>query len=125
MLRLTEQQYQSIKGKRKEARKPPPLIQPRKMNKTEARYAQILEVKKRSGEILGWEYEPLKLRLADNTYYCPDFLVATRECIEIHEVKGGFIRDDAKVKYKVARDKFQWFRFRMLQFKKGTWSQIL
>jgi len=45
------------------------------MNKTEGRYAEQLEEWKRCGLLGAWMYEPLKLKLADKTYYSPDFLV--------------------------------------------------
>ena len=80
------------------------------MNKTEAAYAAHLEARKHAGEVAWWRFEGLKLRLADNTFYSPDFCVmlANGEC-EIHECKG-FWQDDARVKIKVAADQYP-FRF--------------
>lgn len=91
------------------------------MNKTEEAYAQLLELKKRAGSIVEYRYEPIKLRLADKTFYSPDFMVqnSTLE-IEFHEVKG-FWEDDARVKIKVAAATFPLFRFVAIQFKKGAW----
>lgn len=59
------------------------------MNKTESAYCQHLEQRKRAGEIAWYRFEGIKLRLADNTFYTPDFAVmlATGE-MELHEVKG-------------------------------------
>ena len=72
------------------------------MNKTEVAYAQHLELLKQAGEILWYGFEAWKFRLADNTFYSPDFLVLQKTgVIEAHEVKG-FMRDDANVKIKVA-----------------------
>lgn len=80
------------------------------MNKTEAAYAQHLENLKHAGEIAWYRFEGLKLRLADNTFYTPDFAVMlTDRQIEVHEVKG-FWADDARVKIKVAADQYP-FRF--------------
>jgi hypothetical protein len=80
------------------------------MNKTEKQYAGHLEQKKLAGKILWFAFEPIKLRLADNTFYTPDFAVMAADgVIELHEVKG-FWTDDARVKIKVAADKFP-FRF--------------
>ena len=126
-LRLTEQQYRAIKGKRREERKPIPLVRDpfEGMNKTEARYAQILEARKASREILDWQFEPFSLRLAKATFYKPDFLIVTKSHFEIHEIKGGRIWDDAKVKFKVAAEIFPWFLFRMMQYKGREWRQIL
>ena len=72
------------------------------MNKTEAAYAGRLELRKAAGEILGYDFEALKFRLADNTFYTPDFAVmlSTQE-LQAHEVKG-FWEDDARVKIKMA-----------------------
>lgn len=76
------------------------------MNKTESAYCQHLELRKRAGEIAWYRFEGIKLRLADNTFYTPDFAVmlATGE-MELHEVKG-FWTDDARVKTKVAADQY-------------------
>jgi hypothetical protein len=80
------------------------------MNKTEAAYAEYLGLLQQSGEVLWWKFEGLKFRLADNTFYTPDFAVMTRNgIIECHEVKG-FWQDDARVKIKVAADIYP-FRF--------------
>ncbi len=64
------------------------------------------ELRKRAGEIAWYRFEGIKLRLADNTFYTPDFAVmlATGE-MELHEVKG-FWTDDARVKTKVAADQY-------------------
>lgn len=92
------------------------------MNKTEAAYAKLLEVKKQSGEIAWFEFEPMNLRLADKCFYRVDFLVMLKDGqLEVHEVKGGFITDDALVKVKTAAAKFP-FKFKILQLKKGNWS---
>lgn len=80
------------------------------MNKTEAAYATDLEMKKFAGYVLWWRFEGLKLRLADNTFYTPDFTVMLAGgLMECHEVKG-FWTDDARVKIKVAADLYP-FRF--------------
>lgn len=81
-----------------------------KMNKTESEYCQLLELRKRAGEVEWYRFEGVKLRLADNTFYTPDFAVmlSTGE-MEMHEVKG-FWTDDARVKIKVAAEQYP-FRF--------------
>lgn len=59
------------------------------MNKTETAYAQELELRKRYGEIARYRFEGIKLRLADNTFYTPDFAVMLANGqLEMHEVKG-------------------------------------
>jgi len=80
-----------------------------RMNKTETEteWAGLLEERKRAGELLHYSFEPLKVRLADNTFYTPDFLVvlASGE-LELHEVKGAFVMDDARLKFKLVAEHF-------------------
>ena len=86
------------------------------MNATEARYAGYLEELKRTGQVAAWAYEAVKLRLADRTFYTPDFLVVMADGgMELHEVKGHW-EDDARVKIKVAARLFPWFCFRAVQW---------
>ena len=76
------------------------------MNKTEARYSAHLEMLRSANEIAWYKYEALKFRLADKTFYTPDFVVMLPDgVIEIHEVKG-YWEDDARVKIKVAAETF-------------------
>ena len=94
----------------------------RKANKTERAYANILELRKKAGEIRDYKFESVKLRLANNTYYTPDFFVqlANRE-IEIHEVKGGWVTEDGFLKLKLANEMYP-FRFYKCQLIKGDWT---
>ena len=79
-------------------------------NKTESSYGAELELRKRVGEIVWYCFEGLKLRLADSTFYTPDYAVMKADgTLEIHEVKG-FWTDDARVKIKVAAEMYP-FRF--------------
>lgn len=79
---------------------------PGEMNKTEAAYAGHLRTLQLAGEIEWFAYEALKFKLAANTFYTPDFIVMLADgSLEAHEVKG-FWEDDARVKIKVAADKF-------------------
>lgn len=80
------------------------------MNKTETAYDQHLAIQQHAGQILWRKFEGLKLRLADNTFYTPDFAVMAADgVIEVHEVKG-FWQDDARAKIKIAADMYP-FRF--------------
>lgn len=91
-----------------------------KMNKTESAYANNLEVQKKIGDVLWYEFEPMNLRLAGKCFYKVDFLVLTKELsLEVHEVKG-YWTDDALVKIKTAAAKFP-FRFLSKQLIKGQW----
>lgn len=74
------------------------------MNKLEAAYAARLE----------------SLKLADNTFYAPDFMVLRPDGeFEMHEVKG-FWEDDARVKIKVAAELYP-FKFIAARKEKGAW----
>ncbi|WYX08207.1 DUF1064 domain-containing protein [Achromobacter xylosoxidans] len=72
------------------------------MNKSEQAYAAYLGQLQAVGGILWYKFEGMKFRLADNTFYTPDFMVMKPDGqLEAHEVKG-YWQDDAKVKIKVA-----------------------
>jgi hypothetical protein len=74
------------------------------MNKTEAAYAATLDARRCAGEVAWFKFEGVKLRLADSTFYTPDFAVMLADgVLEMHEIKG-FMHDDANVKIKVAAD---------------------
>jgi hypothetical protein len=80
------------------------------MNRTEELYDTYLDAKRWHGEVLWYRFEGVKLRLADNTFYTPDFAVMSADGVmEMHEVKG-FWRDDARAKIKIAADAYP-FRF--------------
>lgn len=91
------------------------------MNKTEAEYAIALERRKIAGEVAWYKFEGIKFRLADNTFYTPDFLVMLQDGqMQVHEVKG-FWTDDARVKIKVAADlyPFQFYAIKANAKKNG------
>ena len=95
------------------------------MNKTEAAYEAHLALLQHAGEIQWRKFEGMKLRLADNTFYTPDFAVMSADgVIECHEVKG-FWQDDARAKIKVAADLYP-FRFLAVRVKPkkegGGWA---
>ena len=80
------------------------------MNKTEQAYDALLQERRGLGLIVWHKFEGIKLRLADNTFYTPDFAVLANDLVlEMHEVKG-FWQDDARVKIKVAASLYP-FRF--------------
>lgn len=86
-------------------------IRTRGMNKLEGRYEQYLELERRAGLNLGFAFQPEGLRLADKTFYYPDFRVISIDgVVQFHEIKpakqGGtyYSTDDALVKIKVAAE---------------------
>jgi hypothetical protein len=92
------------------------------MNKTEEAYQSYLEILRRADEIISYKFEALKFRLADNTFYTPDFFVMKPDrTLELHEVKG-FWQDDARVKIKVAASLFPMFVFRAIKKKGKSWE---
>lgn len=90
------------------------------MNKLEAAYAARLESLKLAGEIADYRFECVKFKLADKTFYTPDFMVLRPDgTFELHEVKG-FWEDDARVKIKVAAELYP-FKFIAARKVKGAW----
>lgn len=96
------------------------------MNKSEAAYARDLDDAVSMGDVLWYRFEGVKLRLADNCFYSPDFAVMLANGqLEMHEVKG-FWTDDARVKIKVAAEQYP-FRFVAVKVRAkkdgGGWSR--
>lgn len=86
------------------------------MNKTEAAYAETLKREQHAGRVAWFKFEGVKLRLADNTFYSPDFFVMLADgTLQAHEVKGHW-QDDARAKIKVAADLYP-FEFIAVQAK--------
>jgi hypothetical protein len=94
-----------------------------RMNKTEGEWATMLEARKRAGEVAYWSFEPIKVRLADLTFYTPDFLVmlASGE-LELHEVKGAFVMEDARLKFKLVAEHFPARLVWAQKLKGGAWK---
>jgi hypothetical protein len=102
-----------------------------KGEKTE--YEEAWETKLRlRDDVDDYFFERMKIKLADNTFYTPDFMVfLTNGEIEFHEVKGSWKmpgQDDSRVKIKVAAEQNRWATFRSVELKKiaakngGGWS---
>lgn len=114
-------------------------MRPREMNRNETAYADHLRQLMLVGEIRWFDFECMKLRLADNTFYTPDFTVLNNlDELEQHEVKGAtkikradgslvrygaWSEEDANIKIKVAADQFP-FRFIRTFFVKGQGWQL-
>lgn len=94
------------------------------MNGTEQRYAQRLEARRLAGEVAAYWFEAVKFRLADKTWYAPDFLVMLADGrLELHETKGGWVEDDAIVKTKVQSEVFWLFPVIVVKEKpRGVWT---
>ncbi len=111
---------------------------PGERNKLEAAYEAHLEMLHRAGEIDGYKFEGIKLRLADNTFFTPDFLVfASDGVVELHDTKGTttkkradgskdkapWIEEDAKIKLKVVAEQFPFRVFAVFKVKEGWQMQ--
>lgn len=90
----------------------------------ERSYALWLDSKVSRGEIRGWTYEALKLRIGpvgENAWYTPDFLVtANSGALEIHETKGYRERAGV-VRFKAAAQIHSGFKFVLIEQKKDEW----
>lgn len=109
---------------------------PGSMNRTEEAYAQLLGQRRLIGEITAFWFEGIKLRLADNTFYTPDFFVMLPSGeLECHETKGTkettnfggrlvskpFVEDDAAVKIKLAATLYPFRFFIAFNTKESGW----
>ena len=101
---------------------------PGEPNSLERAWGEVLEARKAANEILDYTYEPEALRIAWKTEtargstYCPDFRVVMPDGeIRFHEVKG-FMRDDAKLKIKLASNLHP-YRFFLVTKKGGVWKE--
>jgi len=102
----------------------------REMNHTEEKYAQHLQNRLLVGEIRWWGFEAWKFRLADKTYYSPDFIVVDNALrIEAHEVKTEWStgrpgwQEDARVKIKVAAEQHPVRFMAVTLMKDGRWEE--
>jgi hypothetical protein len=109
--------------------------EPGSKNRVETAYEEYLTLLKAAGEIQDFKYEGIKLRLADNTFYTPDFLVfAADGVVELHDTKGttkkanaagvkvpkAWVEEDAKLKIKVVAELFP-FRTFIVWKSEGQW----
>jgi hypothetical protein len=91
------------------------------MNRTEAAYALVLEARKRAGELRGYWYEGVTLKLAHDCRLTVDFFVVLADSTaELHEVKGH-MRGDADVKLRVAARLYP-FPIRVVRRQGQGWS---
>lgn len=124
------------------------LRQFRQPNQTEAEMGQILEARRRRGEIVSAEFEAITLRWGDMEYTPDWFVIAStgwaeiirtpsdsaipelvsdmkRPVVEIVyiEVKGGWKWEDSIIKFKAFRKAMPWARFEFWEKIDGRWNQ--
>jgi predicted nuclease of restriction endonuclease-like RecB superfamily len=93
------------------------------MNRTESEFWEFLLALKNGGRISNFVFERYTLKLAERTNYTPDFCVFHLDgLMEFVEIKG-FWRDDARVKFKVAADRFPWHDWTAVKKKGRNWEQ--
>lgn len=97
------------------------------MNNTERAYSEQLEAQKAKGEIIGWKFHPMNVRLAENTFYEVDFLVLHADMhLAIHETKGEYTTEKGQAKIKLCAEALPWFRvFKCIKLSKkngGGWK---
>ena len=86
------------------------------MNKTEAAFDTELRFQRSCGHVVWFAFEAMKFRLADNTFYTPDFAVLYGDgMLRMIDTKGTtkkdgkyrpFVEEDAKIKAKIAAEQF-------------------
>lgn len=96
------------------------------MNKTEARFAQLLELERHAGRVQWWKFEAIKLMLAKNTSITVDFgVLPDTGILTMIDVKGSkaMVTDDARVKMKVAAEMYPFvFKFAYPRAKGEGWD---
>lgn len=105
----------------------PEIRQIRQMNKTEARFAALLDARKARGELVSWRYEAIRLKWGGCMNYLPDFLIfgqigALKPVVA--EVKGSHVYDRDLVRFKGCRHEWPEFQFELHQWKNGTWKRL-
>jgi predicted polyphosphate/ATP-dependent NAD kinase len=83
------------------------------MNKTEEAYAEGLQARKLSGEIISWSFEAMTFKIAADCRYTPDFAIWLADgSMELVDCKGsGPMDEKSRVKAKVAAEAFPQFIF--------------
>ena len=98
-----------------------------RMNKTEQAFATRLDAQLAAGDITAYWFEAITWRLADNTFYRPDFLVQFPDgALVIYECKGTRGREymttpDAWVKLKVCAETMPFPLVVVWKTKDGHW----
>lgn len=100
-----------------------------RMNQTERAHAVRLTAQESRREILAWGYNRLTFTIGAGdrpARYTPDFDVLCPDgTFELHEIKGGFIREAAAVRLSVAARTYPMFRWIRWQLAKGVWTRTV
>lgn len=97
----------------------------RQPNHTEQRYLDILEARKKRGEIDSYRYEGMSLRWGDGMRYTPDAVVFCGKEITLIEVKGPHIHQKDLIRFKGCKAEWPEFHFEIWQEVKREWKRVL
>ncbi|MED5545685.1 MAG: DUF1064 domain-containing protein [Pseudomonadota bacterium] len=96
------------------------------MNQTEAKFDAHLATLKLAGEVLWYEFEAIKLKLAPKTFLSVDFAVLPADTMRLTmiDVKGAkaIVQEDAAVKMRVAASMFPFTFQYAFPIKGGGWQ---
>lgn len=131
-MRLSEAEFEALSRRRSPAPAvaapaPPGGIRQskggRKRNKTETRFElEYLAPLLALGELRVARFEAVTLRLANGVSYTPDFWSIDRDDrTRFFEVKGPYIREDGKLKLKLAAESFNNYEFYLARRIDGEW----
>lgn len=99
-----------------------PRRTPGKMNRLEASYAEVLDNRKRTGEVAAWWFEAVAFRVGERCFWHPDFMLMLADgTIEIHDTKG-WAKDDAVVKARAVARAYPFQVYHVTYTKKGGWK---
>lgn len=93
------------------------------LNQTEERYRQLLELRKRTGEIQEYFVQAITLKIGTDCRYIPDFLILENDgSLTFIEIKG-FMHAVGAAKFRVAQEMFWWADFKLVRRIKGQWVE--
>lgn len=99
-------------------------------NRGERAYGLELSMQRNDGKVAWFAFQPVTLKLANDCRYTADYLVQYPDgSLELVDVKGRkgagyWCEEDAKIKIRVAADKFPMFKFVIAwPLKDGGWGR--
>jgi len=119
-----ERGQQEIRGTHHQLSPPASISRGTKLNKTEAEYERMMVALHGRCNVFA---QAVQLQVGeDRCRYTPDFMIVNAKGeISFHEVKGGFYRDDARVKFQAAKLRYMMFGWVWAQKKHGRWEITL
>lgn len=93
------------------------------LNNTEKSFAAYLQERQSAGAILWWKAHPFNVRLAEKTFYRPDFLCLMADMsLVIFEVKGSYTSEKGRMKVKLCAEALPVFKIIKASRKNGAWQ---